>query len=90
MKYLNYILWGIGAYGIYGIAWGIEHNRLSDIAIGLFLVFIAIAPKIKSTISDFTSSRAQDDLLKLKSLLDQNVITQKEFDKKATKLKERI
>lgn len=63
---------------------------MGGLIFGLLFIGGAFFTKIKNTASDYSSSKAQDELLKLKSLLDQGILTQEEFNKKAQKLKERI
>lgn len=87
MKYVKYILWGLGAFLIVA---GAGDGKPAPIILGLILVGAGSFAKIKSTVSDYSSSKAQDDLLKLKSLLDQGIITQEEYNKKSTKLKEKL
>lgn len=91
MQYLKYILWLAGAFFLVVGAGAINGNiNVAPIVFGILLIIAGSFIKIKDLIVDFTSSKAQDDLLKLKSLYDQGILTKEEYEKKAEKLKERI
>jgi len=49
-----------------------------------------IRPQMTTTLNDRAQSRAYDDLLRLKNLLDQKIITSEEFEAKSRELKARI
>jgi hypothetical protein len=87
MQYLRYILWAAGAFCIFI---GVADGQPNGIIIGIILVLAGSFTKIKSILSDYSSSKAQDELLKLKALLDQDIITQEEYNKKSNRLKEKL
>ena len=96
MQILKYILWAISAF--YIILGGIIAGEPMGWIIGLIFLSVSffiktndvISNKIEETISDYRSSKAQDDLLKLKKLLNEGILTQEEYDKKAIKIKEKL
>jgi hypothetical protein len=87
MQYLRYILWAAGAFCIFI---GVDDGQPNGIINGIILVLAGSFTKIKSILSDYSSSKAQDELLKLKALLDQDIITQEEYNKKSNRLKEKL
>lgn len=97
MQVLKYILWAVAAFCI--IAGGINEGDPIGWILGLIFLGVSffiktnnvsVATKIEETVSDYRSSKAQDDLLKLKKLLDEGILTQEEYDKKAIKIKEKL
>jgi hypothetical protein len=87
MQYLNYALWAIGAFFL---SVGAGTGQSETFVLGIVFIVAGSLRKIMSAISNYTSSKAQDDLLKLKSLLDQGILTQEEYNKTAQKLKEKL
>ena len=87
MTILKYILWGLGAFAILVAG---DKGNAGLMILGIILLIAPFFTKIKNTIDDFSSSKSQDELLKLKSLLDQGILTQEEYNQKSKKLKEKI
>ena len=89
MQYIKYFLWLLaGFFILVGVGGG--SSKRVFIFFGLIVIVASFYTKIKVAFEDYSSSKAQDDLLKLKSLLDQGVLTEDEYNKKAKKLKEKI
>jgi uncharacterized membrane protein len=87
MKFLKY---GLIVIGFIFIISGVGEGKPPTIIIGIVLLVGGSFTKIKSSVDEFSSSRATDALLKLKSLLDQGIISQDEYDNKSKKLKEKL
>lgn len=94
MKNSEILKYGLVVFGIILCIIGVTSSYRPDmqgfLVLGVIFIAVGSYSKIKSVISDYSSSKAQNDLLKLKNLLDQGMITQEEFDKKAKELKERL
>lgn len=84
---MKYILWAVGAFIIIA---GTANGEAAAILVGIIFIVIGSFSTIKNSASDFSSSKAQDDLLKLKSLLDQGIVTKEEYNKRSEKLKKRL
>ena len=63
-----------------GIAWA-----LVNILIVLYKK--KVSPSVNKALNDKAANQAQDELLKLKKLLDEGIITQSEYNQKSDKLK---
>ena len=97
------ISFGLVAVVLWLVGYGLRSDLVAYFAIffsitgGIFLL-IAVAPKATSfttqqvhNVTDKISKKAAyDELIKLKTLLNENIITQEEFDSKAIELKRKI
>lgn len=75
---------------IIGSAWYAGISAAIGICVGLFHIYKKSTPHVTQVLNDRDKAKAHDELLRLKNLLDQDIITKEEFDAKAHDLKVRI
>ncbi len=86
-KYVKYVLWVIGG-------WVILESIVDGGDVRLFLGIVVIGStfigKIKDLSESYSRGKTSDELLKLKELLDKNIITQDEYNLKSKTLKDKL
>ena len=58
--------------------------------VGLFFLIKGLIPSTEKVISTSNKNKAYDELIKLKTLLNEGIISQEEFDNRAQELKQSI
>ncbi len=86
-KYVKYVLWVIGG-------WVILESIVDGGDVRLFLGIVVIGStfigKIRDLSESYSRGKTSDELLKLKELLDKNIITQDEYNLKSKTLKDKL
>ena len=75
---------------IIGSAWYAGISIAIGVGIGIFRAFKATTPFVEQALTERDKDKAYSELLRLKKLCDQNIITQEEFDAKGHDLKGKL
>jgi len=75
---------------IIGSAWYAGISIAIGVCIGIFRAFKKITPYVEQALSERDKGRAYTEIMRLKRLRDEDIITQAEFDAKARDLKAKL